>query len=453
MVPPFDNKVRGAQTSFVLPPNFPMFPLRPNDILNLEHPAYPADEGRRKEYLISLKALMEQVPSLLNTDDTTQPQENMPSLHVSRIPTIAFRPELKLIPELESYTRPLKEENNLEAQALSGEAPVIFSFAMYNIQTKALEQQIEVLGNQSLSDLCDHLYCVQHKLFIANQAEANDENKNASQQDRAFFYLEQGFYVDACRSETTNSNSTIVNDLRKWIQLQQDFFREQEEAERAEQLHKEEKAKVQSTFPPGSFLAIAAAWQSAQLQKIGGSQPVQRAGAAAGAEPPTKDDRKNATKRGRKPVDPPDMDVIPIASKEEIMSLHTEVQVMKMTAIQECSLVMGKPYLFCHAGHCEHVIILLDRRSYVSAADGSWTSFPKELFCYITGSVSGKKAKRRTCQVCEVSTATVITMHDRLAVSSPCFFCQSCYEMLHYGPDGELLYDDFVEIPYMHDTV
>lgn len=467
--------MRGAQTAFVLPSNFPLYPLRPDEILNLEHPAYPADEERRKEYLTSLKALMERVPSLLNAADNTTQQEAISSFHIFRMHTNLFRPDLKLIPELESFVKPFKAEKPLTADAPSTAAGSIYSFAMYSIHTKTLEQRIEVLGNQPLSTLRDSLFCVQHELLANNSNITQQNNPNeAGEKDeeqplillhqQAFFYLEEGFYIDTRFPDGGDSCSDTISGMQKWILKQQDFIYKQE-AEAKEQRRKEEeeeKTKNQQSFEPGSFQAIAAAWQAAQIQKKGGKLlPVAPAklkppnNEAKGAQQAKRGDNgKSPAKRLKKPCVATDPDATSYsASKEDILALEIDASSMSSFTIQECNLVLGKSYLFCHAGHCEHLLILLDKRPYSSAIDGLPSLFPKELYCYTSGSVTGKKVKRRSCQVCEVSTATIATMHDRLAVSSPCYFCQTCYEMLHYGPDGELLYDDFVEIPYMHDTV
>jgi len=47
--------------------------------------------------------------------------------------------------------------------------------------------------------------------------------------------------------------------------------------------------------------------------------------------------------------------------------------------------------------------------------------------------------------------ASYVTVSDRLAPDSPCYFCDQCYRPFHYTFEGKLLYDDFEVYPYVHE--
>ena len=62
----------------------------------------------------------------------------------------------------------------------------------------------------------------------------------------------------------------------------------------------------------------------------------------------------------------------------------------------------------------------------------------------------------RKCTICKISAARWTTYGDRLAPESPCFFCGTCYEQLHYTKDAtgtvlQLAYTDYEKYPYFHE--
>ncbi|KAF4025354.1 hypothetical protein G4228_017364 [Cervus hanglu yarkandensis] len=65
---------------------------------------------------------------------------------------------------------------------------------------------------------------------------------------------------------------------------------------------------------------------------------------------------------------------------------------------------VGFPYLYCHQGDCEHVVVITDIR---------W-----------------------------------VTNNDSFAPQDPCFFCDVCFRMLHYDAEGNKL-GEFLAYPYV----
>ncbi|KAM4808919.1 snRNA-activating protein complex subunit 3 isoform 3-T3 [Rhinophrynus dorsalis] len=54
----------------------------------------------------------------------------------------------------------------------------------------------------------------------------------------------------------------------------------------------------------------------------------------------------------------------------------------------------------------------------------------------------------RKCFVCKIYIARWVTNNDSLAPDDPCFFCDSCFRMLHYDIEGNKL-GEFVAYPYV----
>uniref|UniRef100_F7HWK5 snRNA-activating protein complex subunit 3 n=1 Tax=Callithrix jacchus TaxID=9483 RepID=F7HWK5_CALJA len=77
---------------------------------------------------------------------------------------------------------------------------------------------------------------------------------------------------------------------------------------------------------------------------------------------------------------------------------------MEDFTFNDLSIKLGFPYLYCHQGDCEHVIVITDIR---------W-----------------------------------VTNNDSFAPEDPCFFCDVCFRMLHYDSEGNKL-GEFLAYPYV----
>jgi snRNA-activating protein complex subunit 3 len=112
--------------------------------------------------------------------------------------------------------------------------------------------------------------------------------------------------------------------------------------------------------------------------------------------------------------------------------------------VGDLDLSIGARYLYCHEHCCEHFLYMTEIRMHNSAHDlPSVSDYPRLT--------QQAKMKRRKCGVCEVWSAEFVVYNDRLAATSPAFYCRHCHHMLHYTVDDTLLYDDFVVFPYLHD--
>ena len=53
--------------------------------------------------------------------------------------------------------------------------------------------------------------------------------------------------------------------------------------------------------------------------------------------------------------------------------------------------------------------------------------------------------------MCDVFEACFITRNDSLAPCSPCFFCESCFEVLHKNSNGTDAYQRYEKYAYHHE--
>ncbi|KAJ3614818.1 hypothetical protein NHX12_018388 [Muraenolepis orangiensis] len=80
---------------------------------------------------------------------------------------------------------------------------------------------------------------------------------------------------------------------------------------------------------------------------------------------------------------------------------------MQDTKFIDLEIKVGFPYLYCHQGDCEHLVIITDIRQVL------W-----------------------------------LTTNDQFAPCDPCLFCDKCFQMLHYSVQGNKL-GDFLAYPYV----
>uniref|UniRef100_A0AAF6DMA8 snRNA-activating protein complex subunit 3 n=1 Tax=Bos taurus TaxID=9913 RepID=A0AAF6DMA8_BOVIN len=101
---------------------------------------------------------------------------------------------------------------------------------------------------------------------------------------------------------------------------------------------------------------------------------------------------------------------------------------------------VGFPYLYCHQGDCEHVVVITDIRL-VHHDD----CLDKTLYPLI---IKKHWLWTRKCFVCKMFTARWVTNNDSFAPQDPCFFCDVCFRMLHYDAEGNKL-GEFLAYPYV----
>lgn len=113
------------------------------------------------------------------------------------------------------------------------------------------------------------------------------------------------------------------------------------------------------------------------------------------------------------------------------VSSDMQVKPLEGVMLQDLSVRLGYPYLYCHAGDCEHVFMFSDLRLMHNSDDKNLANYPK---------LTNKCASRRAmCCVCSIYTASWLTRENQFAPCDPAFFCDKCFRMLHYDKDGRKL--------------
>ncbi|KAG0073206.1 small nuclear RNA activating complex, polypeptide 3 [Podila epicladia] len=117
---------------------------------------------------------------------------------------------------------------------------------------------------------------------------------------------------------------------------------------------------------------------------------------------------------------------------------------MHDTKIRDLAIRLDHPYLFVHQGSCEHILMVKSMRLLNKEYDDmNRANYPRLMF--------KSKPSTHMCKMCLVNRAQFVTIDDRLAGESPCYFCQQCYYAFHYDIKGNLLYDDFRVFPYVYE--
>ncbi|XP_034543817.1 snRNA-activating protein complex subunit 3 isoform X3 [Notolabrus celidotus] len=113
---------------------------------------------------------------------------------------------------------------------------------------------------------------------------------------------------------------------------------------------------------------------------------------------------------------------------------------MEDTRFADLKVKVGFPYLYCHQGDCEHLVIITDIRL-THAND----CLDKKLYPLLTHK---HRVVTKKCAVCHVYIGRWFTTNDKVAPSDPCLFCDKCFRMLHYDAQGNKL-GDFLAYPYV----
>ncbi|XP_013863228.1 snRNA-activating protein complex subunit 3 isoform X2 [Austrofundulus limnaeus] len=113
---------------------------------------------------------------------------------------------------------------------------------------------------------------------------------------------------------------------------------------------------------------------------------------------------------------------------------------MEDTRFVDLRVKVGFPYLYCHQGDCEHLVIITDVRL-VHKND----CLDKKLYPLLTHK---HRSLTQKCAICHVFIGRWYTTNDEFAPSDPCLFCEKCFLMLHYDHEGNKL-GEFLAFPYV----
>ncbi|KAI4833117.1 hypothetical protein KUCAC02_016034 [Chaenocephalus aceratus] len=126
-------------------------------------------------------------------------------------------------------------------------------------------------------------------------------------------------------------------------------------------------------------------------------------------------------------------------AKDRNFPTYTQAK-MEDTRFVDLKIKVGFPYLYCHQGDCEHLVIITDVR--LTHKDDC---LDKKLYPLLTHK---HRVSTQKCAVCHVYIGRWVTTNDRFAPSNPCLFCDECFRMLHYDTEGNKL-GEFQAFPYV----
>ncbi|XP_011406075.2 PREDICTED: snRNA-activating protein complex subunit 3-like [Amphimedon queenslandica] len=101
---------------------------------------------------------------------------------------------------------------------------------------------------------------------------------------------------------------------------------------------------------------------------------------------------------------------------------------MSQVTFSDLKIRLGYPYLYCHHGNCEHIMIFNDIRLLTDKDIQDRSLYPL-LNEYI-------KEFRKRCDVCDELTAMWSVIDDQVGTQSPSYYCDSCHKLMHYDKNG-----------------
>ncbi|KAJ9057480.1 hypothetical protein DSO57_1022272 [Entomophthora muscae] len=128
--------------------------------------------------------------------------------------------------------------------------------------------------------------------------------------------------------------------------------------------------------------------------------------------------------------DPPIKDLIKLD-----MSEHT---------FDQLELRVNQPYLFCHQGSCQHIVIVHSiRLVHPSLDDLCSANYPIKTF-------QSSYQMRMHCNTCKNNPAEYVVTNDIHGGTKAMFYCKTCHDLFHFSKDGKPIYPICV-YPYLYD--
>ena len=112
--------------------------------------------------------------------------------------------------------------------------------------------------------------------------------------------------------------------------------------------------------------------------------------------------------------------------KEKIKPSNFTSRDMRETTFSDLEIIPGKSYLYRHQGSCDHILRFRDVR--VANMDLETAKLSREHYPIV---ISEARKMRKPCMCCEIHDATTTAYGDNMAVCSPFFWCDSCFNAAH----------------------
>jgi snRNA-activating protein complex subunit 3 len=122
--------------------------------------------------------------------------------------------------------------------------------------------------------------------------------------------------------------------------------------------------------------------------------------------------------------------------------VRCKVVPMDSVSLQDLSVRLGAPYLYCHGYGCEHVISFTDLRVEKIDRSSGAAPYPHETF--------RRPLKRKFCDACAKSKAHFVMYGHPMAGKDPTYLCEPCYDSFNYDQNGKLV-SQFKVYPYFHE--
>lgn len=113
----------------------------------------------------------------------------------------------------------------------------------------------------------------------------------------------------------------------------------------------------------------------------------------------------------------------------EILTTEFSKANMEETTFSDVYLRLGDgaTYLYCHAGGCEHALLVTDVRAFDGACDPPLVRHYPFLLSHAPAGAN----QRRQCEVCNQRVACRVTYDDEMTDHAPFFWCAQCYRAIH----------------------
>ena len=283
-----------------------------------------------------------------------------------------------------------------------------------------LSQTILFRPGMTLETVRDQIYCL-CDMFPANKG-------------NSFFFIEGVFYSDDKRvvrqgGSTSHSDSTnetlkweekipVIADIRKW----------------------QEKVLQRSAPTKGPSERDKSCNGESRRGSVGGSS---EAGASfVYVEDESGADSKNGVDLSNS-VPPRATKRRCVTSRKLMAADHLNIQgfdkkpsrivPMDSVCLNDLSVRLGAPYVYCHSHGCEHLISFTDLRVAHGKIPRTGEEYPRETFRRVL--------TRRDCDACMQKglKANYALLDHEFSGKDPLYLCEKCYVSFNYDKDGKLL--------------
>jgi hypothetical protein len=270
---------------------------------------------------------------------------------------------------------------------------LVLSIAIYSNEKKGVKSDsFLVLGSQTLNELADAIYCVN------NFSKASVDQDPRSEKNGIYFFFENYFYNKGMISNETRKQISDEDILlgRELMQIDADLLAAKENKEKnvAGDIHfGMERDQIDVEI---------------DNLRVVKNQILKR-----------RIEIYNMLAQYQEPISW-------LRNKNSKISYNALP--METTSFSDLKLKIGAQYLYCHAGDCEHVLIVENVRGYSPIID-NYDSFPVQVY--------QNKIRRLKCSVCKYLPGRIVTTNDESICENPCLLCEVCFDLLH--PDDDKL--------------